>query len=43
MGISAGPSGVSDGLVFQLDAANLRNIAIKVFTIDMYISTDTMS
>ena len=24
MGISAGPSGVSDGLVFQLDAANLR-------------------
>ena len=25
MGISAGPSGVSDGLVFQLDAANLRS------------------
>ncbi len=25
MGISAGPSGVSDGLVFQLDASNLRS------------------
>jgi hypothetical protein len=25
MGISAGPSAVSDGLVFQLDAANLRS------------------
>jgi hypothetical protein len=25
VGISAGPSGVSDGLVFQLDAANLRS------------------
>ena len=25
MGISAGPSGISDGLVFQLDAANLRS------------------
>jgi len=25
MGISAGPSGVSDGLVFQLDAANFRS------------------
>ena len=25
MGISAGPSGVSDGMVFQLDAANLRS------------------
>ena len=25
MGISSGPSGVSDGLVFQLDAANLRS------------------
>ena len=25
MGISAGPNGVSDGLVFQLDAANLRS------------------
>jgi hypothetical protein len=25
MGISAGPSGISDGLVFQLDAANFRS------------------
>ena len=32
MGISAGPSGVSDGLVFQLDAANLRSYSGAGFT-----------
>ena len=38
MGISAGPSGVSDGLVFQLDAANLRSYSGSGITANGLIS-----
>jgi hypothetical protein len=38
MGISAGPSGVSDGLVFQLDAANLRSYSGTGLTANGLIS-----
>lgn len=38
MGISAGPSGVSDGLVFQLDAANLRSYSGSGLTASGLIS-----
>ena len=34
MGISAGPSGVSDGLVFELDAANLRSYSGSGITVN---------
>jgi hypothetical protein len=38
MGISAGPSGVSDGLVFQLDAANFRSYSGSGITANGLIS-----
>ena len=38
MGISAGPSGVSDGLVFQLDAANLRSYSGLGITVNGLVS-----
>jgi hypothetical protein len=38
MGISAGPSGVSDGLVFQLDAANFRSYSGSGITANGLVS-----
>ena len=38
MGISAGPSGVSDGLVFKLDAANFRSYSGSGLTANGLIS-----